>query len=67
LCNSTNWLGKYRTGGLNLLREPKKNRGGKPTSIPPDVIEKLEKELQNPEGFQSYGKIQLWSIKEQII
>lgn len=54
------WLGKYRTGGLNLLLEPKKNLGGRPSSIPPNVIEKLEAELQNPEGFQSYGEIQQW-------
>ncbi len=54
------WLRKYRTGGLQLLLEPKKNLGGRPTSIRPDVIEKLKEELQNPEGFQSYGEIQLW-------
>ena len=54
------WLRKYRTGGLNLLLEPKKNLGGRPSSIPPDVREKLKDELQKPEGFQSYGEIQLW-------
>ncbi len=54
------WLRKYRTGGINLLLEPKKNVGGRPTSIPPDVIEKLKEELKNPEGFESYGEIQLW-------
>ena len=54
------WLRKYRTGGLNLLLEPKKNLGGRPTSIRPDAIEKLKEELQKPEGFQSYGEIQLW-------
>ncbi len=54
------WLRKYRTGGLNLLLEPKKNLGGRPTSIGPDVVEKLKEELKNPEGFQSYGEIQLW-------
>lgn len=54
------WLRKYRTGGLNLLLEPKKNLGGRPSSIRPDVIEKLKEKLKNPEGFQSYGEIQLW-------
>ncbi len=54
------WLRKYRTGGVNLLLEPKKNLGGRPSSIRPDVIEKLKEELKNPEGFQSYGEIQLW-------
>ena len=54
------WLRKYRTGGLNLLLEPKKNLGGRPNSIPSDVVEKLKEELKNPEGFESYGEIQLW-------
>ncbi len=54
------WLRKYRTGGLNLLLEPKKNLGGRPTSIRPDAIEKLKEQLPKPEGFQSYGEIQLW-------
>ena len=54
------WLRKYRTGGLNLLLQPKTNLGGRPTSIPPDVIDKLKEELKNPEGFESYGEIQLW-------
>ena len=51
---------KYREGGLNFLLEPKKNAGGRPSSIPPYIVEKLQKELENPEGFQSYGEIQLW-------
>lgn len=54
------WLRKYRTGGLNLLLEPKNNPGGRPTSISPKIIAKLQEELKNPEGFQSYGEIQLW-------
>ncbi len=54
------WLRKYRTGGLNLLLEPKNDVGGRPSSIPPEVVEKLKEELKNPEGFQSYGEIQLW-------
>ena len=54
------WLRKYREGGLNLLLEPKKNLGGRESLIPPDVVEKLQEELKNPEGFQSYSEIQLW-------
>ena len=54
------WLRKYRTGGMNSLLESKKNLGGRPSSIPSDVIEKLKEELKNPEGFSSYGEIQLW-------
>ena len=54
------WLGKYREGGLNLLLEPKKNLGGRPRSIPFHVREKLQQELRNPEGFESYDEIRLW-------
>ena len=54
------WLRKYRTGGINLLLKSKKNKGGRPRSIPADAIEKLKEELKNPEGFQSYSEIQLW-------
>ena len=54
------WLRKYREGGLNLLLEPKKNVGGRPRSIPQDVVEKLQQELRNPEGFDSYDEIRLW-------
>ena len=54
------WLRKYREGGLNLLLEPKKNLGGRESLIPSNVVEKLQEELKNPEGFQSYGEIQLW-------
>ena len=32
------WLGKYRTGELNILLEPKKYLGGRLSSIPPNVI-----------------------------
>ena len=45
------WLHKYRTGALNLWLEPKKNLGGRPSLIPPNVTEKLEEELQNPDMF----------------
>ena len=54
------WLHKYRSGGLNHLLEPKTNLGGRPSSIPGSVIDKLKEELQKPEGFQSYGEIQQW-------
>ena len=54
------WLHKYRTDGINLLLESKKNKGGRPRAIPAQAIAKLKKELKNPEGFQSYSEIQLW-------
>jgi transposase len=54
------WLRKYRTGGINLLLESKKNKGGRPRAIPALALAKLKEELQNPEGFSSYSEIQLW-------
>ena len=54
------WLRKYRTGGLDILLEPKTNLGGRPRSIPESVINKLKEELQKPEGFNSYSEIQEW-------
>ena len=45
------WLRKYRTGGLNLLLEPKKDVGGRPSSIQPEIVEKLKEELKNPAMF----------------
>ncbi len=54
------WLRKYRTGGIKLLLESKKNQGGRPRSISASAIAKLKEELKNPEGFQSYGEIQVW-------
>lgn len=54
------WLHKYRTGGINLLLESKKNKGGRPRAIPSQAIAKLKEELKNPAGFQSYSEIQLW-------
>ena len=54
------WLHKYRTDGINLLLESKKNKGGRPRAIPAQAIAKLKEELKNPEGFQSYSEIQLW-------
>ena len=54
------WLKKYRQGGLDFLLETKKNVGGRPRSIPQDIVEKLQQELKNPEGFDSYNEIRLW-------
>ena len=54
------WLHKYRTDGINLLLESKKNKGGRPRALPAQAIAKLKEELKNPEGFQSYSEIQLW-------
>ena len=53
------WLSKYRSGGMECLLEERKS-SGRPRKIPPEVVEKLELELGNPQGFNSYGEIQLW-------
>jgi len=56
------WFRRYETGGitelLNLKTVPGRRR-----AIPPDVAECLKKRLSEPEGFGSYGEIQLW-LKE---
>ena len=54
------WLKKYREGGIDRLLEKKKKSPGRPTLIPSKIIEKLKEELKEPEGFESYGEIQLW-------
>ena len=54
------WLKKYRQGGIDRLLEKKKKSPGRPTLIPSKIIEKLKEELKEPEGFESYGEIQLW-------
>lgn len=46
-------------GGLiELLAE--KNSSGKPWKIDGEILEQLQVQLQQPEGFQSYGEIQQW-------
>lgn len=50
------WLRLYREGGIsNLLLERKST--GRPPIITKEVREKLEKELEQPEGFKSYEEI----------
>ena len=53
------WLQRYRQGGLaRLLRHNKSN--GRPRSIPEWAEKALEKRLQQPQGFESYGAICQW-------
>lgn len=53
------WLCEYRQGGLEamLTVHPKPGRTPK---IRGEVRERLEKELQDPEGFGSYKEVQQW-------
>ena len=53
------WLSKYRDGGLEHLLAPP-YRPGRPTAIDGELLVALERELADPEGFQSYGEIQHW-------
>ena len=53
------WLSQYREGGLARLLKIGKSSGRKP-SISEEVQEKLNQELSDPEGFDSYKEIQQW-------
>lgn len=53
------WLSQYRHGGLNLLLAVDKSKG-RPMSIPEWAIAALKLELLDPEGFATYGEIQIW-------
>ncbi|MEG4281451.1 IS630 family transposase [Microcoleus sp. MON1_C1] len=57
------WLRAYKQGGITELLSIKKAPGKTP-HIPPEVIEKLIKKLQEPQGETSYGKLQIWLEKE---
>lgn len=53
------WLQLYRIGGLSLLlKEPPKT--GRPKKLEIETVAKLQKELSDPEGFDSYKEVQLW-------
>lgn len=41
-----------------------KTSPGKPSKLPPDVLEGLRQRLQKRNGFHSYGEIQTWLEKE---
>jgi transposase len=64
------WLSAYRQGGLEALLavQPKP---GRPPKIRGEVRERLERELEEPEGFGSYKEVQHWlrhwSVKRRCI
>ena len=47
------WLSTYRQGEMAELLS-QKPRSGRPRIITPETLDRLEKELQEPEGFSSY-------------
>ncbi|MBW4655765.1 MAG: helix-turn-helix domain-containing protein [Kaiparowitsia implicata GSE-PSE-MK54-09C] len=53
------WLSNYRRSGLDSLVQVAP-RCGRPRAITGDVLAALERELQEPEGFRSYGEVQQW-------
>ena len=53
------WLSSYREGGIEKLLF-QKPRSGRPKIMNPETIEKLSKELQDPEGFSSYKEVHQW-------
>ena len=59
----TRWLQKYRRGGLVELLQINKAPGNE-RKIKGEVLADLQQQLQNPEGFASYGAIVEW-LKEK--
>lgn len=53
------WLTSYRRGGLEELLTEKRSTG-RPRLMTHEIVEKLEAELQDPEGFESYQEVQKW-------
>lgn len=53
------WLKTYTSLGINGLLAAKKSTG-RPPIINTEAREQLSKELEQPEGFKSYGEIQTW-------
>lgn len=50
---------QYRSGGIGEILRTKKPTG-RPRKIPQWAVKSLEKQLEKPEGFKSYGQIQRW-------
>jgi len=55
----TRWLQKYRQGGLSELLALK-SAPGKSPHLSLEVIAGLQKRLEQPPGFKSYGEIVEW-------
>jgi transposase len=58
------WLALYESGGISSLIDIK-SKGPSPGqySLPMEVVEELNKCLEKPKGFGSYGQIQAWIQK----
>jgi putative transposase len=53
------WLSSYRSGGIAELLS-QKPRSGRPRIMNAQIVEKLEQELSEPEGFSSYKEVHQW-------
>lgn len=53
------WLRIYRETGIKELLKLK-HGGGRSLSLSQEVLEALEKRLQQPQGFDGYEAVQLW-------
>jgi Transposase and inactivated derivatives len=53
------WLSSYRSGGIaELLYQ--KPRSGRPRIMTAETVDRLSKELLDPEGFSSYKEVHQW-------
>jgi putative transposase len=53
------WLNTYKNQGIKGIIIKKKS-SGRPRKIAPEIVRKLENELQDCEGFSSYQEVQKW-------
>jgi transposase len=60
------WLQLYRLGGLEKLLE-EHPKTGRPKKLKIETVAKLQQELFQPEGFNSYGEIQHWLLACQDV
>ncbi|MGL5795048.1 MAG: helix-turn-helix domain-containing protein [Waterburya sp.] len=47
------WLSDYRANGIESLIKVGQSPG-RPAAIAPEIMKRIEQELKDPEGFQSY-------------
>lgn len=55
------WLSSYREGGLDNLLEIRVSTG-RPCHLSDEVLADLQRELNEPEGFESYLEVQRWLL-----
>jgi transposase len=60
------WLQLYRLGGLDKLLE-EHPKTGRPKKLKIETVAKVQQELSQLEGFNSYGEIQHWLLACQDI